>query len=579
MQSLFSYYFDSHKFKNGMDNHFNLVWLFILAAGLILIGIGLRDPWPADEPRFAHIAQAMVDSGQWFFPMRGGELYPDKPPIFMWSIALFYALTGSIKIAFLLPSALCSFITVGLIYDLAKRLWNNQVAWYAGLLLLFSIQFTLQAKTAQIDAMVCCWITIGCYGLMRFLLLEHQWRWYFIAWFFMGIGVITKGVGFLPVLMLLPYVWVRVKQHNLQPDKEIVGGLKWLAGLGVMLAAISLWFIPMLYWVDQQHNPLFDLYRDNILLKQTVTRYANSWHHVKPFWYYITSVIPVFWLPLSLCLPWLIKPWWQAIKAGDRRIILPLGWIILVLVFFSISPGKRGVYILPALPMLALISAPYIKDVLNRQWPSRLIWAAVLLISVLLSVLAIAGLAGLPKAVKIVEQYEVNPWAMLLTIGLCGVVSVLSTLKKHSFISWILFIPALWLIYSTWGYQLLNPVKTPKNIYQNMATLIPKNAEIALIDTPEQFLLFAPYAITHFGYHTPAKQQIRAAWQWQGNHVQRYLLLDKNSQTDCFDLTKGVDVGFAHRVNWWLLPASSRLAECPKPDAGLQQYHYQHSFP
>ncbi|WP_438865441.1 ArnT family glycosyltransferase [Neptunicella sp.] len=559
-----------------MDNHFNLVWLFILAAGLILVGIGLRDPWPADEPRFAHIAQAMVDSGQWFFPMRGGELYPDKPPIFMWSIALFYALTGSIKIAFLLPSALCSFITVGLIYDLAKRLWNSQIAWYAALLLLFSIQFTLQAKTAQIDAMVCCWITIGCYGLMRFLLLEHQWRWYFIAWFFMGIGVITKGVGFLPVLMLLPYVWVRVKHHNLQADKEIVGGLKWLAGLAVMLAAISLWFMPMLYWVAQQHNPLFDLYRDNILLKQTVTRYANSWHHVKPFWYYITEVIPIFWLPLSLCLPWLIKPWWHAIKAGDRRIILPLGWIILLLVFFSISPGKRGVYILPALPMLALISAPYIKNLLSRQWPARLIWAVVMLIAVLLSALAIAGLAELPKAVKIVEQYDVNPWAMLLTIGLCGLFSALLSFRKQSFVSWILFIPALWLIYSTWGYQLLNPVKTPKNIYQNMAPLIPKNAEIALINTPEQFLLFAPYQVTHFGYHTPDEQQIRAAWLWQGNHNQRYLLLDKASQTDCFDLTKGIDVGYAHRVNWWLLPVSSRLASCPKPDERLQQYYYQH---
>jgi 4-amino-4-deoxy-L-arabinose transferase-like glycosyltransferase len=42
--------------------------LFIFAILLIFIGIGLRDPWPADEPRFALVAKEMVESGQWFFP-------------------------------------------------------------------------------------------------------------------------------------------------------------------------------------------------------------------------------------------------------------------------------------------------------------------------------------------------------------------------------------------------------------------------------------------------------------------------------------------------------------------------------
>ncbi|WP_416308519.1 ArnT family glycosyltransferase [Neptunicella sp. SCSIO 80796] len=575
MQKTLSYYFDLNKFKQGTDHHFNLLWLLVIATGLIVIGLGLREPWPADEPRFAHIAKAMVDSGQWFFPMRGGELYPDKPPIFMWAIALFYLLSGSIKVAFLIPSALCSLITIGLIYDLARRLWNAQTAWYAALLLIFSLQFMLQAKTAQIDAMVCCWITLGCYGLLRFLLLERQWRWYFMAWFFMGIGVITKGVGFLPVLMLLPYLWVRIQQRQLQTQNEIRGGFKWLAGLLVMLAAISLWFIPMLFWVEQQHNPLFDLYRDNILLKQTVTRYANSWHHVKPFWYYLTSVIPIFWLPLSLCLPWLCKPWYQAIKQADRRIILPLGWIVLLLLFFSLSPGKRGVYILPALPMLALVSAPYIKQILIARWPSRLIWIAVVLLGIILSLFAIAGWAEVPKVVQLAEKYDVTPWPMLFALGLIGLISAAIFVKRRHFVSWVVFIPLFWLIYSTWGYSLFDPVKTPKNIYQNMAKVIPPDAQIALIDTPEQFLLFTPYNITHFGYHTPANQQLRAAWQWQQQNTTRYILVDKALQSDCFDFSRGIDMGFAHRVNWILLPASSRFSHCPKPDDGLHEYYYQ----
>ena len=71
-------------------------WLVGLTLIALFAGIGLRAPWPADEPRFAQVAREMVESGQWLFPTRGGEFYPDKPPVFMWLIALFYQLTGQL---------------------------------------------------------------------------------------------------------------------------------------------------------------------------------------------------------------------------------------------------------------------------------------------------------------------------------------------------------------------------------------------------------------------------------------------------------------------------------------------------
>jgi 4-amino-4-deoxy-L-arabinose transferase-like glycosyltransferase len=144
-----------------------MLLLLAFAAVMIFTGIGLRSPWPADEPRFAEVAREMVASGQWLIPMRGGEFYPDKPPVFMWSIALFYCLTGNLKIAFLLPNALCSLLTLGLVFDLGTRLWNQRTGAIAVFLLMLAPQFLIQAQKAQIDAMVACWITIACYGLIR----------------------------------------------------------------------------------------------------------------------------------------------------------------------------------------------------------------------------------------------------------------------------------------------------------------------------------------------------------------------------------------------------------------------------
>ena len=90
--------------------------------------------------------------------------------------------------------------------------------------------------------------------------------------------------------------------------------------------------------------PELAAYRDNILFRQTGERYAASWHHHNPWYYYLVEVIPWAWMPLSLALPWAIPAWWRRIRRGDARATLLLSGVVLILVFFSLSPGKRGVY-------------------------------------------------------------------------------------------------------------------------------------------------------------------------------------------------------------------------------------------
>ena len=60
------------------DARRELIVFGVFALLLLGLGIGLRDPWPSDEPRFALVAKQMVESGDWLFPHRGFELYSDK---------------------------------------------------------------------------------------------------------------------------------------------------------------------------------------------------------------------------------------------------------------------------------------------------------------------------------------------------------------------------------------------------------------------------------------------------------------------------------------------------------------------
>ena len=60
-------------------------------------------------------------------------------------------------------------------------------------------------------------------------------------------------------------------------------------------------------------------YRNEILFHQTVTRYAEAWHHHEPFWYYLVKVIPVLWLPLIALVPWLWPRWRDGVGAVAIR--------------------------------------------------------------------------------------------------------------------------------------------------------------------------------------------------------------------------------------------------------------------
>ncbi|WP_133467791.1 ArnT family glycosyltransferase [Paraglaciecola marina] len=548
--------------------------LIITTLSIILVGLGLRDPWPADEPRFALIAKEMIDTGQWFFPARAQELYPDKPPIFMWSIALIYWITGSIRFAFLLPSALCSILTVYLTVDIAKRLWSKDVGLVAGWLLLFSFQFTLQAKTAQIDAMVCAWMTLGCYGLLRFCLDDGQYFWYLIAWFFMGVGVITKGVGFLPLLMLLPY-WIYRFQAKQQQPIVNVPTWAWWCGPLAMLLAISLWFIPMLLIVNASDNGAYELYRDNILLKQTVTRYTKSWHHIKPVWYYLVSVIPVFWLPVSLMIPVLIKPWMQAFKALEPRVILPLGYVALVLVFFSISPGKRGVYILPALPVFVLAVAPYYKQLFKTRWLINLMFCIAGMLALTLTITGLMGVFNVEFMTRFASKLELEPWYFFCITGGLGIISLLPILRKNRLLAWPLFMSILWVTYSTYGYQLRNSISTPISIYQEASKYLSEDSKLALVDFSEQFILFSPYTIYHFGYYTTPQRQLLAAYQWQSSEDKYLLLEERLIDGKCYDIEATIDLGFAHRRHWYLVPKLAKKIGCEDSKYQLREYMYQ----
>ena len=577
--------------------------LFFFACALILIGLGFRDAWPPDEPRFALVAKEMVNSGQWLVPMRGGEIYPDKPPVFMWCIAFFYLITGSLKVAMLLPNAIASLVTLGLTYNLSLRLASEKAAMLSMLVLLLSPQFFIQAKFAQIDALVACFIWIGVYGFIQHFYVRVSWRWYFTAWFFMGLGIITKGVGFLPILLFIPIAFFAFTSglHRGQ------WSLRMLFGPLIMLSVVAMWLAPLLYLGLIKQEPQIQQYLSNILFKQTAERYANAWHHIEPWYYYIVEVIPVFWItPVAILLS--KAKWLRNVLTQNPAYSSLLIWVILVVIFFSISPGKRGVYVLPALPALSMVAGLVLA---NSTVSRGLVLFARAATSLISAVLLIAGLALLfhePIASKLITRFDsetlVRLSMLLLVLGFAGLCThivyylyiknrnaVKGKSLAYQLLSW-LFI--LTVIPSTFGAWLLNDYRTPRIVLQNAESqidnMLTKDStafEVGIVSFKEQYLLFSPFQMTHFGYHTPKELENGTAWAWltdtsgpsrgltkaSGQRIsspirQRFLLVPSDYKFQCVDLSQATSLGIAHRDEWLLLPASAANATCDLPTNG-----------
>lgn len=538
------------------------LWLFVTAALVLAAGMGLRDPWPPDEPRFALIAKDMVASGDWLIPRVGGVLYPDKPPLFFWLIAVVYALTGSLRIAFLTPSFIAGIAVLWLVHDLARRLWDRQTALWAGGALLVTLQFPLQMKAGQIDGFLCLWTTLGLYGLARHLLLGPDWRWYGISGFACGLGVVTKGVGFLPFLLFVPWLAAVRLQW---PLPRIDDGPRWLLAPAAFLCAIALWLVPMLIATSASADPDLLAYRDNILLRQTVTRYADPWGHLKPLWYLFTNAVPWLWLPLTFLLPWLAPAWARDLRKRSATTLLLGGWILLVLLFFSLSDGKRSVYILPAAPALALLAAPHVASIARRRGARRML----LTLAVVLSLLPVAaGIATLAEPQRL-REFLADPgdagrlsW-LAIGIGTAALGVIASFGVRRAAPAFAGAIACFWILGPLLVYPLIDSTRSGRAIVEAAEALLQPGQVLGFAGWKEQLLLQWDGPAVHFGYRRQNRtREGRDAARWLAGDADHRLLLREDMVEPCFDRPDLESLGLAHRHYWYLAAAPAVVPAC-----------------
>jgi 4-amino-4-deoxy-L-arabinose transferase-like glycosyltransferase len=310
-----------------------------------LFGLGDRNIWIPLEARYALVAREMLEAGHWILPRLGGQVYADKPPLLFWSIALVSALgSGVTEWSARVPTALAAIAVCLVTWRMGVRLFSATTGFLAALVLATSGGFFWSGRQALPDMLLTLWTTGACWALCEWFTGKGRQA-AIMAGVCMGFATLTKGpVGLvLPTLSGLMYLTVR--RHFQRPqlsawDVLMCGG----AFLGVTLT----WFAPAVVQGGLE-------YAQATLVHHSLERYARAWEHTAP-WYFYLGAFPAEFLPWTLFLPQaLIAGVNLRRRQGQEGWWFALCWLVVILGFFSLSTGKRDIYILPAFPAAALL--------------------------------------------------------------------------------------------------------------------------------------------------------------------------------------------------------------------------------
>ncbi len=332
-------------------------------AFLFFYGMGQFGLIGADEPRYAQVAREMLERRDWITPFLGGHAWLEKPPLYYWQVMLAYSVLGVSDVAARIPGSIDATLLVIAIY-LFFRKFRRGVEVDAALITASCAGVIGYAHAASMDMALAASFSIA---------MLAWWAWreggtrIYLALFYvcMAFGMLAKG----PVAPFLAAAVIVIFASAVR-DLRLVARTLWLPGI-VLFCAIALpWYLAV-----QLQNPQF--FREFILQHNLARFSSDLYHHRQPFWYYLPVTALAF-------VPWTVfvivafvesvRIWWAERKSRSAEPDFELQfrvfaccWLVVPVVFFSLSQSKLPGYILPVIPAGAVLLADYLRRHLTRQ--------------------------------------------------------------------------------------------------------------------------------------------------------------------------------------------------------------------
>lgn len=338
-----------------------LLALAVLCAGMLFYGLGRLPLIGPDEPRYAEVAREMYLSGDWITPRLGGILWFEKPALLYWMVAAGYRCLGVSEWSARLGVALTASLGAALLFFFGRRVRSARFGYLSAATLVTSGMWVGFGRAATFDIPLAVTMELA---LLAFFVWEGGQAssngggakrgagnsgWW-VCCFALGLAVLAKGlIGvLLPLGVMGPYLIATGGLGRMlkRPGLLAVGAL-------IFVVTAGTWYGPMI----ARHGREFI---QEFFVAHHFQRFlTNKYHHPQPSYFF-------FAIALMGSFPWscyLVAEAWQAVR-GWRRVVLEPAerlrlflwlWVIIPIIFFSLSSSKLPGYILPIFPAVALM--------------------------------------------------------------------------------------------------------------------------------------------------------------------------------------------------------------------------------
>jgi 4-amino-4-deoxy-L-arabinose transferase-like glycosyltransferase len=477
------------------------VALVLLAAAILYLpGLGSTDVWAPDEPRIAAVAEEMRSqvhgrAGLVVLHLNGSP-YTQKPPLYYWLAAMLGSPLGRVgEVAARLPSALAGLVCIWLTLRLGTALSRRpEVGLWSAAVLLTAFRFGHLARRAQLDVLLTLFVLIAFFALWNLTRDDDLDRGdspasgrrthFFALHIALALGVLTKGpVALLPIAAFAIY-------------------LAWQGRLAFFSSVFPPWsfiisFGPGLLWIGATVALTPAGYFEEAVIDNIFGRFFTGTTHIRPLHYYLTRY-PREFLPWSLLWPYVGWRTWRAASraTADRERSVArflIVWIAVWFIFFSLSAGKRGLYLLPTFPALAVLCGTSLADSvalrtrLPRAFAGILLAVAAAVFGLACGIIQNAGFEIPQNPGFVIPSNFGTAVASILTLGALAYGALTysqSTLAKRALVLMIavgaIELAVFCIIYPSFDHE-----KSPRPIAMAALKHSPQGAPIAVFSRPD----------------------------------------------------------------------------------------------
>ncbi|UII35043.1 glycosyltransferase family 39 protein [Fulvivirga ulvae] len=401
-----------------MTNKF--VIILGLAAFIFFANIWGTSIYILDEAKNAGCAREMFERSDLVVPTFNGKLRTDKPPLHYYFMIMAYYIQGEASpFSARFFSSLMGVLTVITVFLFSRKALSENAAFYAGLVLLASLQVAVQFHLAVPDPYLIFFTVLGSFLFYQYHESKKPYQLY-LGYACFGLAFLAKG----PVALVLPalgillalYFGKSLTWRNIISWKPFQGAL-------VILLIIFPWYYAIFQATD-------GVWVEEFFFKHNIGRYTSTMEGHGGFPLAAPVIAIAALLPFSVFIFQAVALAWRS-REHNFFLTLSLGMSIAVLSFFSFSRTILPSYISPALPFMAVLLGYYLSLATDRKIPAhKRLLPGIYILLVIAIAMPVAAYFGIDQDGSI---SQLAPLAFYLIVVPIGVIIALILVLRSKF--------------------------------------------------------------------------------------------------------------------------------------------------